>query len=423
MEGDASDREKQKQQFLSGENLNPTLDYPEIDKERLSADEAALLQLKRDVISGEPNEVIRQLYRWKINVKIAEVRMLRAAKDGDMIRFRGYSEFIYGKPSLEIFAYTIQNIRSSIKPHLSSEDPDIKKAAEELADLLPSDLPKVSIQELPSDNDIATARAQTLLELGDLINIEPPEEGKQYAAEEIRDIFQEALNALGAEGWSVVVDTGSRTAVGIDQEHKVIKVPESRRLAFAKLQKLVAHEVGTHVTRRVNGERSRLQLLGLGFDRYEKGEEGVAATREQALDGKVEDFSGLLGHLAIGLAKGLDGQPRDFRGVYEIMEKYFYLEKLVSGKNSADALAAAQRNAWKRCVRTFRGTNCATRGVCLEKDIIYREGNIGVWAVIRENPEELLRFRIGKYDPANPRHIWILNQLGISDNDLEELSQ
>lgn len=28
---------------------------------------------------------------------------------------------------------------------------------------------------------------------------------------------------------------------------------------------------------------------------------------------------------------------------------------------------------------------------------------------------------VGKYDPTNPCHIWILDQLGITDGDLERL--
>jgi hypothetical protein len=58
----------------------------------------------------------------------------------------------------------------------------------------------------------------------------------------------------------------------------------------------------------------------------------------------------------------------------------------------------------------------------LTRDIVYREGNIGVWRVVKNNPEEERRFSVGKYDPANPRHIWILEQLGISDEDLDNLA-
>jgi len=164
-------------------------------------------------------------------------------------------------------------------------------------------------------------------------------------------------------------------------------------------------------------------LLGLGLDRYLRGDEGIATLREQSLEDKIEDFSGLGGHLAIGLAIGLDGQPRDFRSVYKIMESYFLFNNLKEGKTLAEAKEEAQKTAWDRCIRTFRGSDCKTPGICFLQDIVYREGNIAVWQVIKDNPAEMLRFNIGKYDPSNYRHIWILEQLGITDQDLADLEK
>lgn len=425
LDGDKQHRETERQKFLSEDSENPNLDYPKINVDRLSRDEEALLQLKKEVVGNETKELVKQVYRWRLNEKIAELRMLRAVATGDMKRFQRYSEFVYGKPSPEIFAFTVKNLRETATSQLISDDPNIKNAAQELIDLLPADLPTTANYQLPQESDIAIVHEQTLKELGNLLNLDTATgtEGKQYTADEIREIFQASLESLQAEGWSVVVDTSSKSGISVDQEHRKIKIPESRKLAFAKLQSLVAHEVGTHVARRIKGERSKLQLLGLGLDRYEKGEEGVATMREQVLGESIEDFAGLDGHLAISLAIGVDGKPRDFRDVYKIMEKYFYLKALSSGKTPEDALKSAQTSAWNRTVRTFRGTDCKTKGICFTKDIVYREGNIGVWEVAKKTPEEILRFSVGKYDPANDRHIWILNQLGISETDLEELKK
>jgi len=423
LDGNKQYREAERHKFLNSDDGNPSLDYPKIDVERLSSDETQLLQLKEDIIREETNEIVKQVYRWRLNEKIAELRMLKAVASGDMHKFQRYSEFVYGKPSPEIFAFTIHNLREIATSQLTSDDPNIKNVAQELIDLLPADLPTTANYQLPQESDITIVRKQTLKELGNLLNLDVATgtEGKQYTADEIRDIFQASLESLQAEGWSVVVDTSSKSGISVDQEHKEIKIPESRKLVFTKLRSLVAHEVGTHIARRLNGERSKLHLLGLGLDRYEKGEEGVATMREQVLGDSIEDFAGLDGHLAISLAIGVDGKPRDFREVYTIMEKYFYLNALSAGKISEEALKSAQTSAWNRTVRTFRGTDCKTKGVCFTKDIVYREGNIGVWKVASNNPEEIVRFSVGKYDPANCRHIWILDQLGFSETDLEEL--
>lgn len=420
LDGNKQYRNEQKSKFINGEIDNPILDYPKIDREELISNEKKLLKLKKDILDEEPNKTVKQLYRWRINEKIAELRILKATATRDDKKFKKYSEFVYGKPSLEIFACTIQSLKQIIEKDIASGNYRVQKAAEELDKLLPSGLSKVSINELPSEDSFNYARKETLNELGTLLNIESTAEREKYNAEEIRNVFQKALEILQAKGWQVTIDASSKTSISVDQKTKAVKIPESRRLAFNKLQKLIAHEIGTHVVRRIKGEKSRLHLLGLGLDRYEKGEEGVATMREQVLGGKIDDFSGLTGHLAISLAYGLDGKPRNFCEVYKILEKYFYLRKIKQGKKAQEALASAQTSAWNKTVRTFRGTKHNTPGVCLTKDIVYREGNIGVWDVVRKNSDELFRFSVGKYDPANSRHIWILNQLGISDKDLED---
>jgi hypothetical protein len=124
-------------------------------------------------------------------------------------------------------------------------------------------------------------------ELESLIFLDSSQEGKKYDANEIAEIFEKALSNLQAEDWDVSIDT-NRTAINVSHEEKEVKVPESRSLSEQKLRGLVLHEIGTHVARRLKGERSRLQILGLGLDRYERGEEGVATIKEQIIKNEVE---------------------------------------------------------------------------------------------------------------------------------------
>jgi hypothetical protein len=137
----------------------------------------------------------------------------------------------------------------------------------------------------------------------------------------------------------------------------------------------------------------------------------------------MEDFSGFDGHFAISLAIGVDGTPRDFRKTFEILKKYYQLQNILKGMSREDAEKKSDTSAWERCVRTFRGTDARTPGVCFTKDIIYREGNIAVWESVAKNAPEMSRWDVGKYDPSNPRHIWILDQLNITDEELEALDE
>ncbi len=419
-DGDKDFRNEQKDKFLSNEIINPIFDYPTIDIEQFSRYENGLINIKQEILNNtEENEIVKQVYRWRINESIAKARMVKSVAVNDMHRFMRYSEFIYGKPSPEIFDYTVDSIRSNAKKDINSEDIDVRIAAIELLQSLP-EVEKPKFTSLPDKSTIDLARDQTASELGDLIIIES--DAKKLDATQIQSAFELALDKVGDNNWKVTIDEKtSKTAVSVSQEKMEVTVPAERTVTKGKLEGLIVHEIGTHVARRINGERSSLKLLGLGLDRYESGDEGVATMREQAIANKVTDFKGLEGQLAIGLAAGVDGKPRDFRQVFDILEKYYLYNNLSKGKELLEAHEKAQNSAWNRATRTFRGTDCVTPGVCFTKDIIYSEGNIGVWETIKNNPSEMLRFNIGKYDPTNSRHIWILEQLGISDQDLIDL--
>jgi hypothetical protein len=434
LEGDADFRNEQKSDFISGKIENPSLDCPKIDIEKLKVRERKILTLKWLIGETEQNEplkisdpegheALRLAYLWRINESLAGMRMLYAAKNGDSKRFRRYSEFIYGKPSSEVYSYTVDKIWDKIGEGLSSTDPDVSNAAKELAKVLPQKPhPKQQI-EAPSQAAFASAKKYVREELDALVEI-PTKDGK-FNADEIRKLFNQIFEKLKIENkWkTVLVETQSKN-VRVDQEKETVEIPTSKELSFTNLEKLIAHEPGTHTTRRAEGERSRVKLLGVGFDRYDRGEEGVATMKTQVLEEKFEDFSGLENHLAISLAYGLDnGGKKDFRGVYEIMKKYYTLTSLLSGKKREDAIRSAKNSAWNVSVRTFRGTDCVSAGNCFTKDIVYREGNIGVWKVLSNNPEEIQMFSIGKYDPANPRHVWLLKQLPINDEDLSNLEK
>jgi len=372
LDGDKKIRAQQQTAFLSGEIENPDLDYPKIDLDKFTSREKKLRELKKKVrlsvddsneaafIESREARVVRQAYLWRINESIATIGMLRAAQEGDMRRFEKYNHFIYGEPSVEIFDYTLSGVRETAEQALESEDENIITAAKDLLSSLPEPSEEVEISE-PSQEDFKTAKKATKDEFSDVIKSVP--ESKDFQAIDIKQVFVNALDDMSVDTFEVVIDKeSSRSGLAVMQEDRQVVIPEGRQLSEDKMKSLLVHEIGTHVLRRELGQRSRLELLSLGLDRYEKGEEGVAKIREQTL---ADEF----------------------------------------------------------CVRTFRGSDCQTPGACYTKDIAYREGQIGVWQVVADSPEEVRRFSVGKYDPANDRHVWILDQLGITDDDLEELEK
>ncbi|HBI33940.1 MAG TPA: hypothetical protein DEA43_04010 [Candidatus Moranbacteria bacterium] len=403
LEGDKKFRENQKNLFLNEQVRNPELDYPKLEKFDLEGREEELLKLKKNILENETNETVQKTYRWKINQKIAEVRMLKASKNGDPRSFARYSSFIYGEPDKDVFQFDLEEIAEAIKEKENSDDFRVLFAIRRLKESLNLD----TLSESSGIEKEFLPHKKRILQY-------PFEASKKYNAQEIRNEFSEAMDELGVEGWQVLVDENIK-AISVSQEKKNVRIPENKKLTSLELKKLIAHEIKTHVLRRESGERSKLKLLGLGLDRYLLGEEGISAFEEQSIGGS-DSFAGFDGHLAISLAVGLDGNKRDFRDVFNILRDFFFIRS--KSKDLQKSWENAKVGAWNRCVRTFRGTNCSEKGACLTRDIVYREGNINTWIVIKGNDREELKFSVGKYDPANPRHIWILEQLGISDDDL-----
>lgn len=412
--GDRLYREKQKKLFIEGKIRNPKLDYPKLNPELFKAKSEQLKNLKKRIQKEEPNPTVKQAYFWKIEEKAAQLRLLAAASICNMEEFMLHSEFIYKNPSKELFACSIQSILEKTHKGLISSNPNLQYASKNLRDTISHSLPNIKSKNLfkyrtlPIEERSVSMDNIIQKDLQKLIDF--PKTKKLYNAQDIEEAFQFALKQMQAYDWEVEIDENSHTAISVNQEFKRVTIPVTRRLTYKKLQGLILHEIGTHVARRIHGEKSPLMLLGLGLSRFERGDEGVATVREQGILHR-SSFPRQGRHLAIGLAIGLDEKPRDFRDVYDIIEKYLIFHSVSMGKNYDDAKIRAQINAWTICVRTFRGTDCSTPGACYTKDIIYQEGNLAVWDLLQHNSREATRFNIGKYDPANPRHIWILNKL------------
>jgi len=393
--GNKEQRLLQKEKFLNHEIDYPTLDYPRLDHFDFDKKEHELLQLKESIKNQEQHDVVKKVYQWKINEKIAELRMLRATKDGDDRRFARYSRFVYGAPETNIDTYTMNTVKNKMSSIINSSNSSQEQ-------ILAATTVIQSMPEIQQHTDLIEP-----------INVQKPDDAnlstKSIEAEDIKLAFKRALNNYNLDGWSVVIDDDF-TAINVGQEKKEIRIPTDRKLTQLQLEGLIAHEIGTHARRRQNGERSQLKLLGLGLDRY-KDDEGVATFEEQQITGAT-DYAGFIGYFATSLASN---SQNSFRNVFDIIKNYH----LAHGKNEQ----TAKNLSWNRCMRTFRGTTCSTPGTCFTKDIVYRDNNIGIWHLVNEKSDEQRRFMVGKYDPTNSRHIWILDQLNITENDLEQLKE
>lgn len=396
-----------KDAFIAGEVEEPNLRYGDIEPEWVE-ERLAHVDAFEQVVTAHGDELVRRAYLPKLREFRERFQLLGSAQRGDDGGVFDASVRLYGAPQAQYFKYALRGLKERLERVASvvGDDARVAQALEALTPLVPNmaeGYPWDAI-ELPTPRVYADA---------------PP-----LRALEIKGAFEAAFARYDVPEWRAVVDApGERMTFNTNHNLHTVFIPSDDDLASRKypltrerVEALIAHEVGTHVVRRVHGEASPLALLGVGLAGYLRGEEGIATYNEQVLDG-TRHFAGGFGYLAVGWACGLDGTKRTFRQLYEVLQPYMLvssIEHALSYEELVDIdrfARAAQRRAWARCVRIFRGTSGTTPGACFTKDVVYLEGNIAIWQLVSDDQSWPERFSLGKYDPANMEHVALLRDL------------
>lgn len=205
LDGDGELRSAEKEKFLNSETENPNLDYPKLKNINFHFQENALLQLNSEIIKNESNEVVKEIYRTKINETIAELRMLQAARDGNDKPFARYSSFVYGYPTVENTVIMSEIIQVKVARGKTDEK---MVAANKIRPILEKLVPNIPEREDP------------------LVLVEESNQ-RIESLEEVVSAFETALIEVGAvDGWSVVANVGSGiTNFRVSQKEKVVYVP------------------------------------------------------------------------------------------------------------------------------------------------------------------------------------------------------
>lgn len=379
--------------FLNNESENPRFRYR---KTTPREDYVTRFEVMNQLLdkSTAPAVVI-DLYRRKIKKQQLRNVMIAASVVGDDGLFNIASQEIYGKPKKKYFAYVAKQIIKLCHGQKSAHPGSARRLQKVVS--------KIDTSEVDITSEI----------------LPPVVTGKKVLSDvsQIKDIFQAVLDRCEISGWKLQVDEKEiRSRFSVDTANKVVHIPSERQLLSrssplteVKVQALAEHEIGVHVRRVHEASNGNLRLLEVGFDNYLTGEEGLASYVQQQIEG-ADEYYGFDRYLAACLALGMDGQVRDFRAVFSMMVDYYTL-KFSAEKNVLEP--EPFKAAWDVCVRIFRGTSGQTAGAIYSKDIVYMEGNIGVWNLLSEKPQVFESLFIGKFNPLLSRHVKTLQTLEI----------
>ncbi len=191
-------------------------------------------------------------------------------------------------------------------------------------------------------------------------------------SKDIRDVFRQALAVIGLTDWEVFSSPGSSNVMVDRRSKRVLVGAHYKPKSLFRFKQVVMHEVFVHAARAHKYEDIMPEDVF---------EEGLAILAEQLYApqfGLKRSFR----YMAIALGWGVDGCPRDFSETFQTLWPIIK----EAGKHSTEE---AKMRAFDECVRAFRGGLPNVAGAVLTKDIVYMEGNVGLWSILSTTTKSL----------------------------------
>ena len=381
----------------------PRLSYPALAIAEVRQRIADFLQLDAEITENEPNVVVRRLYHGAIEDEVCFLRLIEATYEGEGERFWELTQQLYPQPTSAEMQYALEQVRQLLLQGLQ----ELKLPETEAASEIEQGRRHARQEACQKVIEVLRDQFHLFLDLSGEPNgdfgeaFSPPADIPMISAQGAKRFFEAVLQSRGYAGWQVNLDpnvAGPRVEAGL----RHVFLP-AEPIPLDELREYVSHELAGHVARSIAGENSLLGLLGMGTKGYMVTEEGIADYYERqaaALHGDpVDDFGIWLGTLSIGLACGVAGPPQTFSSLLAFFEPFLLLYRLLwrDDEDQQTAERRAQRNAFTRCLRTFRGVpDLGKAGICNTKDVVYLRGRWLIDQKVAQDETVLDRLAVGK---------------------------
>ncbi len=401
---DKNNEAEQRNLFFAGETT-PHFVYPKLEA---TIYDATVIGLESRLDDWDDDSPLGRIYLRILRENLLVNDMADAAKKGNMKGFKRINEALGFVPDWKLFYSIVADIRRRAEWML--DDVVMRPVAVRMLEALPTASSRWDCL-LPSEDQVRAA-FPAMLKLCEYLHLPTDVDFDSiWDAQELARVLQASLEEGGAEGWSVIV-TDEQSRISVSRADKQAKIPAKRRLHGRDAYAVIAHE-RLHIERALRGGASGYYFLQTGTAGYIVGEEGVTLALEQALKGRADRHAREDYYLAIAAANGfIGGHFMTFEQVYQLMRTYYEFVA-VEPDREADPTESPEERAWAQTLRTFRGTNCQGNGVFYGKDVVYAQGNLGIWQLLIERPEMAQTFMLGKFNPLNRDDVRDLTDLGL----------
>lgn len=182
------------------------------------------------------------------------------------------------------------------------------------------------------------------------------------------------------------------------------------------------HEIGTHVSERVQAMQGPVGLLEFGLDGYIKAGEPKGVMREALVYPSIDEFKKTLRNKEIALRLALAAMPQlaprtTFKEWFEFAENVHALQAMSTEPDLTVEEAQDQTKNKPRVSikRAWRGGMMTESGVIVPKrdDEVYLGGLKTQFDLAANNPNYVEYADLGKFNLANPQHVEWLREWGV----------
>ena len=180
--------------------------------------------------------------------------------------------------------------------------------------------------------------------------------GPRLSAHAMAGEMKAALTKMGIHGWRVTLLGEMSARMSVSARHREVRIKSDSFFSTQDRDRLIVHELGTHVRRACNGFSTGLMNLGLGLRRYMATEEGLASIMEQKHGLLRHSMTLIYAYRALGAHLGHHyGFADTFRKLME--------------------MGSSPEVAWDVTIRVKRGLTDTSIAGANPKDYVYLQGH------------------------------------------------
>jgi uncharacterized protein (TIGR02421 family) len=181
---------------------------------------------------------------------------------------------------------------------------------------------------------------------------------KPYAATYMKAAIEKALLQYNFTGWKITIKPAV-ARVAVSPSKRTIVIRDTAKFSSIGVNCILAHEIGVHVLRAMNGYRQHYEIFGTdAIPGYLQTEEGLAALHEKKAgcltNNRLRRFAGRVIAVSMAMKCG-------FRDVFNELTKFF-----------------PPKEAFEMTVRVKRGLKDTSQAGGFIKDHVYFEGKLAL---------------------------------------------